>query len=373
MPELPEVESARYLAEKHCLSSVIEKIVTLEMGGGPREGQFDDKVYETEADQYERLEGKKLVSLGRQGKQMYFILTGDAGDTSTSLLFHFGMTGSFVIRGEQIPSYKSFVVDTSEMEWPPKFTKCMIRFENGRELAFCDPRRLGKIRIRGPKPEMELPISKLALDPLQWEGGVVPDAFRQKLKSLSTNIKSVLLDQEKVVSGVGNWVADEVLYQTGIHPSVSCSALPNETVTLLGQTLVNICRVACECTCSFKSFPEEWLFHTRWGKGKAVSKDYLGNVITFETVGGRTSAIVTAVQKKTFKNGGSAEVATSSRYFAEGERTMVKSKAKVEVKEEAETGAEAEPAERAKKGKSKGTKRGAPGAGAKKSKAVKKE
>ena len=31
-------------------------------------------------------------------------------------------------------------------------------------------------------------------------------------------IKSLLLDQRAVCSGIGNWIADEVCYQTKIHP-----------------------------------------------------------------------------------------------------------------------------------------------------------
>lgn len=319
MPELPEVESARHLADSHCVGTTISEFLSSELGGGPLDGQWDSKVYEvTEKvkgqSDYEALQGSELVSVGRQGKQLWFILSG-----KKSLLFHFGMTGSFVLKGREIPSYKSFVVNTSEMEWPPKFTKCLIRFSNGEELAFCDPRRLGKIRIRGANPEQELPISKLAPDPTQWEGSGVPESFIRGIQRMTPNIKSVLLDQEKVVSGVGNWVADEVLYQSGIHPSVPCKSLPEGTVLLLGQKLREICRVACECTCSFTSFPVEWLFHTRWGKGKSASHDYHGNLITFDTVGGRTSAIVSAVQKKTFKEGTGAapEGARSSKYFSD--------------------------------------------------------
>jgi formamidopyrimidine-DNA glycosylase len=43
-------------------------------------------------------------------------------------------------------------------------------------------------------------------------------------------------------------------------------------------------------------FPKNWLFHYRWGKGKEGQKDAHGHSIKFETVGGRTSAVVTAIQ-----------------------------------------------------------------------------
>ena len=48
-------------------------------------------------------------------------------------------------------------------------------------------------------------------------------------------------------------------------------------------------------------FPEHWLFKHRWSKGKKNKQSSLpnGEKITFLTVGGRTSAVVPSVQKKT--------------------------------------------------------------------------
>ena len=48
-------------------------------------------------------------------------------------------------------------------------------------------------------------------------------------------------------------------------------------------------------------FPDHWLFRHRWGKGKKDSSNRLptGEKIVFLTVGGRTSAVVPSVQKKT--------------------------------------------------------------------------
>lgn len=50
-----------------------------------------------------------------------------------------------------------------------------------------------------------------------------------------------------------------------------------------------------------EQFPEEWLFKHRWGKGKKNQASVLpnGNKIVFLTVGGRTSAVVPSVQRKT--------------------------------------------------------------------------
>jgi formamidopyrimidine-DNA glycosylase len=50
-----------------------------------------------------------------------------------------------------------------------------------------------------------------------------------------------------------------------------------------------------------EKFPEHWLFKHRWGKGKKNKPSALpnGEKIVFLTVGGRTSAVVPSVQKKT--------------------------------------------------------------------------
>ena len=47
-------------------------------------------------------------------------------------------------------------------------------------------------------------------------------------------------------------------------------------------------------------FPPHWLFHVRWGK--KAGKTSTGHAIAFETVGGRTSCYVPALQKRVSGN-----------------------------------------------------------------------
>lgn len=68
-------------------------------------------------------------------------------------MFHFGMTGSFTVKGVGSMQYKSFSVDASQ--WPPKFTKCELVFDDGARLAFTNARRLGRIRLVGPRLDGE--------------------------------------------------------------------------------------------------------------------------------------------------------------------------------------------------------------------------
>lgn len=62
-----------------------------------------------------------------------------------------------------------------------------------------------------------------------------------------------------------------------------------------------VCDLAVETLADPNKFPEDWLFKHRWAKGKkdATMKLSDGTKFVFLTVGGRTSAVVPSVQKKT--------------------------------------------------------------------------
>lgn len=66
-----------------------------------------------------------------------------------AVLFHFGMTGSFVVRGQGATKYKSFSVDSEQ--WPPRFHKLTMKLSTGAEVAFVDSRRFARIRCAPPR------------------------------------------------------------------------------------------------------------------------------------------------------------------------------------------------------------------------------
>jgi hypothetical protein len=100
-----------------------------------------------------------------------------------------------------------------------------------------------------------------------------------------------------VYCGIGNWLADEVLYQAGIHPAVLASSLTPEQITALRETVAQVCRTAVAAEGDSDRFPKDWLFHHRWEKRSKEKRTTVdGYPITFLTVGGRTSAVVLARQ-----------------------------------------------------------------------------
>ena len=96
------------------------------------------------------------------------------------------------------------------------------------------------------------------------------------------------------------------MYDAKIHPEQYSNTLSTAQITQLHKSIQYVCSLAVETRADSSKFPEEWLFKHRWGKGKKDSKNQLPNgaKIVFMTVGGRTSAVVPSVQKKTGKVAG---------------------------------------------------------------------
>ena len=108
-------------------------------------------------------------------------------------------------------------------------------------------------------------------------------------------IKAVLLDQG-LFAGVGNWIADEVLFQAGIRPHRLASSLAPDEIGRLRTRLLAIVRKAVAVGADSDRFPKGWLFHHRWGKDHNA-RTSAGDRLAHETIGGRTTAWVPARQR----------------------------------------------------------------------------
>lgn len=356
MPELPEVAALAAALQNEAKGKRLLRVLTKEAGGGPRDGLYDDLVFSGAEEQevHRVMKGRALTAVGRKGKHLWMELslissscstsaTSDVGKGKTGgvegtrttstpttsstpqedkrfVLFHMGMTGSLLFQHVAIPQYRSFSLDTSK-GWPPKFCKAQFIFgnsEDGREegkdgeaihLAFCDQRRWGRVLLlpAGVRdPRMETPLKELAPD--AWKERPSLEVFREKLKETDIAIKAALLDQGRVLSGLGNWVSDEVLFQAKVDPARRCKALTEGEVRRVWESVKYVCATACAANARSEGFPPGWLFHYRWAKSKkdmVGTKGPEGRRIVFETVGGRTTAIVPSVQR--VKNGGEEE------------------------------------------------------------------
>lgn len=94
--------------------------------------------------------------------------------------------------------------------------------------------------------------------------------------------------------------SDEIMYQARLHPEQYSNTFSDEQVKRLHDAMMYVCKTAVDANAESERFPEDWLMKHRWDKGKKNGgKLPNGAKITFLKVGGRTSAVVPSVQKKT--------------------------------------------------------------------------
>ncbi len=264
MPELPEVETARRRAEKYITG---KRIVGVYAARDPIvfQGVSSRKFAAG-------LCGRKILAVKRRGKHIWLEL-----DERPWPAFHLGMTGRF-----------GFYRRQSER---PKYCKIELELRGGRRFAMRNVRRLGRIRLL-EDPEHCPPINKLGFDALLDKLDV--EEIGRILGGRTAAVKAVLLDQS-VFAGVGNWIADEVLYQAGLNPHRPGCKLKRGDVAKICRCLRRIVGKAVAVEADYRRFPRSWLFHYRWDKKSGPTIG--GKRIEFDVVGGRTTAWVPGRQR----------------------------------------------------------------------------
>jgi len=251
MPELPEVENYKKYFDGTALH---QKIVTFSC--------LDDRLLKMHPQTFrEHLLGKQFKESVRIGKYFFVRTNGDR-----VLVMHFGMTG-------RLTYYK-------DKEDRPKFAHIVFEFDNGFHLGFENKRKFGW---------MDLTES---IEAYKAEVGLSDDArdltfedFAASLSNRKTAIKSILLDQS-VAAGVGNWMADEILYQAKIHPESRVEDMSQENLQAVFDALKKVIEVAIEKEAVYHDFPESFLMHNRNTEGTCF---HTGDAIKKIKVGGRST------------------------------------------------------------------------------------
>jgi len=246
MPELPEVERFREILLP--LVSSTAALLEVECPSSKPPKRF------LAPEQIQTLQKCHVKDVRRKGKLLCLILQIHKREHKSNCekemycFLHMGMTGR-ISNPSFIPKLESLGNDDS---YPPPHTHLILR-SNGYEAAYSDPRKFGAVTLSNNLTLFD-DLATDALDPLD------ANIFVGQKRS----IKVILLDQKAVVSGVGNWVADEVFYQSQIHPEQKYLTL-REGETLLGK-LQHILQTAVLCLNKNEEFPKEWIFHRRWDK-----------------------------------------------------------------------------------------------------------
>src|SRR5262249_29555553 len=220
MPELPEVERARRIARK---SAPRRRPVAAPRPAHPLgfEGAAPARFRRA-------LVGRRVRGVRRHGKHLWFEL-----DSRPWPCLHFGMTGGF----HTAPGGPRVKLKSSRKRpdhaWPPRFTKRHLVFDDGRGLVLPGAGGLGRIRLRRV-PAHQPPISLLGFD--AHRALPVPSRFRELVRHRGAPLKPLLLDQG-FAAGVGNWIADEVLYQARLDPRRPASSLSDPEIERMRTAL----------------------------------------------------------------------------------------------------------------------------------------
>jgi len=193
MPELPEVEVIRRglaprLRGRRILGvSVGEKRLRRESSPG-------------ELEQW--LPGRVLLSLERRGKYLLFCLEG-----GVTLLIHLGMTGRLLLGPSPSP--------------PLPHVHLTWQWSGGLEMVFQDVRRFGQVLVFPPGAD-PAPLNQVGREPFSRK--VTAAWLAEQARGRSRSLKNFLMDG-RVLAGIGNIYASEILFAARIHPAAPAGRL----------------------------------------------------------------------------------------------------------------------------------------------------
>ncbi len=236
VPELPEVEVVRRGLAPYVTDRRIE-------GVDVREARSVRRHEAGPADFTGQLTGRRVRSVSRRGKYLWFVL-----DDDRALVVHLGMSGQMLLPEPSQPDERHLRVRIALDGAAPDGLD--------RQLHFVDQRMFGGMHIDGLEDDgrggrVPRSVAHIARDPLDPDFDDV--AFSRRVRARSSGIKRCLLDQS-LVSGIGNIYADEALWRARIHYDVPGQRLSGPRVReLLGHVRDVMAEALAEGGTSFDS------------------------------------------------------------------------------------------------------------------------
>jgi len=233
------------------------------------------------------LTGARLTDSGTHGKQMWFVFK-TAQAKSLWLGIHLGMTGHLRVVPAKYLAQKHDAI---------------ILCFSKHTLVFNDARQFGRVRAwLGSAKERPPWLSKLPAEILS--PGFTPEFIHSVCaRHARAPLKAVLLNQ-KYFPGIGNWMADEILWRAALHPALPAGRATPTTAKKLHATIQQVTRDALRVIAGRGKklppdlnvhIPDTWLFNHRWEKGGTCPKTK--KPLARAEIGGRTTCWSPARQK----------------------------------------------------------------------------
>src|SRR6516225_3800162 len=258
MPELAEVERSRRLWDARRGAKVLEVVLR---------NRKSHVFRGTDLPSVARgITGQPLFGSEVVGKQMVFRF-GKRGQRWLGL--HLGMTGELRI---EAPTYPFL-----------KYDHLILR-QSKRSLVFADTRQFGRVLFAEtdgvPNWWAKLPPSILSKE--FTRSAVAEFCYRRK----GSPLKGMLLMQERF-PGIGNWMADEILWRARLNPKIPAGKLSPALVGNLYRWIRWVTVSAMQEMDENWEFPSTWLFSHRWEAGGHCPR--CGAALAREKIGGRTT------------------------------------------------------------------------------------
>jgi formamidopyrimidine-DNA glycosylase len=257
MPELAEVEFFR----RQWDPGLGQKIIAVQLHSRKRvfRGSDPRKIVE-------HLTGSRFRRSYARGKQMLFEFSGGSW-----IGLHLGMTGK---------------LRTEPAGFRPEKHDHLVLQQARQALVFRDARLFGRVRFHYGKT-----------DPEWWRAGgpeISSDNFDRAFlnafldRHARAPIKAVILMQNGF-AGIGNWMADEILWRAKIAPAVPAGVLSaGQRARLLRETRFVASESLRIVGPDFSDLPADWLIHQKWKRDGVCPRH--GSALRKGIIGGRTTA-----------------------------------------------------------------------------------
>jgi formamidopyrimidine-DNA glycosylase len=192
MPELPEVESLRRILARSAVGRTVVSAIV-------REARLRRAVA---TDLPVTIAGRKIEGIGRRAKYLMIELSGDH-----LMMVHLGMSGSLTHRR----------ADFDGDSFDPRHDHVEFTFDDGSRLVYNDPRRFGLMKLF-PRDEVAGLAELKGLGPEPFAREFDAAYLWRVSRGRTSAIKNLLMDQ-RIVAGVGNIYASEILFRARVRPT----------------------------------------------------------------------------------------------------------------------------------------------------------
>ncbi len=232
------------------------------------------------------LAGRTLLACASRGKQAAFRFS-----DGVWLGIHLGMTGRLLLASARTEVFRFYGDGETARPTDPKHDRLSLHAAGGDALIYNDPRMFGGVRLHRGESEPD------------WWAAAGPDSadpaydaarFAAAVHRSRSPLKALLLRQD-LAPGIGNWMADEILFQSRLRPTRRGESLTRAELAALSAAVLAVARTALATVGRGEPPPADWMFHRRWRAGDTCPAT--GAPLRRDTVGGRTTCWSAAAQR----------------------------------------------------------------------------